>query len=139
MKKLSQYRESIIQFVKYGIVGVSNVAISLLCFYILISNFEIHYLLANVVSFFCGFINSYLWNKYWVFRPDVTNKTSGIKFFAVNITNFGINSLLLIVLVEQLRFSPMTAQPLIILITTLFGFFVTKVWVFKKKKEQVTE
>lgn len=136
MKKiLNEYRGLFLQFIKFGLVGASNVAISLLCFYILIHVFNIHYLLANVISFLCGFLNSYLWNKYWVFRQDATNKNSGIRFFVVNAANFGVNSLLLILLVEKLRFSPMTAQPLIIFITTFFGFFLTKVWVFKKKKE----
>ncbi|WP_354005989.1 GtrA family protein [Paenibacillus vini] len=137
MINLGQYRESIQQFIKYGLVGISNVAVSLACFYLVMSVFDLHYLLANIFAFLCGLLNSYLLNKYWVFRPGKTNKSSSFKFILVNVVNFGINSLLLVLLVEQLRFSPITAQPFIIFITTVFGFFMTKIWVFKNKKKQV--
>lgn len=139
MKVLYKYRDPLWQFFKYGLVGISNAAVSLACFYGLIIFFDIYYLIANIFAFLCGLINSYIWNKYWVFRPDSTNSSNYFRFIVVNVTNFGINSLLLIILVEKLQFSPITAQPIIITITTIFGFSMTKVWVFQKKIKQVTK
>lgn len=123
---------SFIQFFKYSLVGISNVAVSLLFFYSMIYLFSVHYLVANIIAFIAGLTNSYIFNNKWVFRSNSIDPKTSLKFLSVNLTNFIINSLLLVFFVEQVALSPFWAQPIIILITTVLGFFLNKFWVFRK-------
>lgn len=123
---------SFIQFFKYSLVGISNVAVSLLFFYTMIYLFSVHYLVANIIAFIAGLTNSYIFNNKWVFKSNSIDPKTSLKFLSVNVTNFIINSLLLVFFVEQVALSPFWAQPIIIFITTVLGFFLNKFWVFRK-------
>ena len=55
------------KFIKFSIVGFSNLFISLAVYYILIF-LSINYQIANTVGFLVATFNSYFWNKLWVFK-----------------------------------------------------------------------
>ena len=54
------------QFVKFGIVGVSNTAISL-CVYEICIHLGLHYVLSNGIGLVVSVINAYYWNNRCVF------------------------------------------------------------------------
>jgi putative flippase GtrA len=52
-----------------------------------------YYTLYKAISFILANLNSYIWNKYWTFQKDSTEKTGSefTAFFAVSIIGFVIN------------------------------------------------
>ena len=58
--------EGLSQFIKFGLVGLSNTAISYftyaLCIYI-----GLHYFIANALGFVLSVLNSFYWNNKYVF------------------------------------------------------------------------
>lgn len=70
--KISSYKnsESFLQFVKYAIVGVMNTLLTLLTIYICKSFLEINPYISNGIGYLIGLINSFLWNRTWVFRAS---------------------------------------------------------------------
>ena len=66
MQKLKELWDKIgVQFIKFGMVGVSNTVVSLATYY-LFTFFGVHYLIANALGFVTGIIgtaNSYLKKK----------------------------------------------------------------------------
>ena len=68
------------QFIKFVIIGFSNLAISLLTYYILVL-LNINYQIANIFAFILGSINGYFWNKKWVFKKNGEIKATLIKFY----------------------------------------------------------
>ncbi|MEH7199359.1 GtrA family protein, partial [Priestia megaterium] len=56
-----------IKFLKFGFVGIMNTLLTIISYLALI-HFDMNYILANVLSYFIGVINSYYWNKSWVFQ-----------------------------------------------------------------------
>ncbi len=66
------------QFVKFGIVGLSNTLVSYVIYYFTIRGCEIagvfqktDYILATVVSFLLSVLWSFYWNKKYVFKPSL--------------------------------------------------------------------
>lgn len=62
MKKTS------IQLIKYGLVGVSNTAVTFIVFVLLNSILCVNFYISNVLGYIAGVINSFIWNKKWVFK-----------------------------------------------------------------------
>ncbi|MBR3289248.1 MAG: GtrA family protein, partial [Clostridia bacterium] len=85
------------QFVKFGLVGVSNTVISLAVYYILVY-FNVHPVIANAVGFVASVINSYFWNSRFVFK-DKTEDNSKKAFLKV-VISYGVSFLLSTVLIE---------------------------------------
>jgi putative flippase GtrA len=57
-----------IQLIKYGVIGVMNTLITLVTFYLLNTVAGVPYGVANVVGYVLGVVNSFLWNRNWVFK-----------------------------------------------------------------------
>src|SRR5438552_16938904 len=61
----------LIQFVKFGIVGVSNTLLTFVVYTLLLKVFGVWYLAASAIGFAVGTINSFLLNRRWTFRGHV--------------------------------------------------------------------
>ncbi len=62
-----QIRQEAKQAVKYGAVGVLNTVITAVVYYLLRKiDFSVDG--ANLISYEAGFLNSYIWNRLWVFQ-----------------------------------------------------------------------
>jgi len=61
-------KDPLVQFVKFIMVGVLNTALTLVVIYICKSILEINEYVSNLIGYVAGVINSFLWNKNWVFR-----------------------------------------------------------------------
>ncbi|MBR6284837.1 MAG: GtrA family protein [Muribaculaceae bacterium] len=60
--------KTIIQLMKYGVIGVMNTGITLITFYLLNTWAGVPYGVANIVGYVLGVVNSFLWNRNWVFK-----------------------------------------------------------------------
>ena len=61
-------RQTGIQLLKYCVIGVLNTLITLVVFYVLNTKMGLAYGISNVVGYIFGVINSFLWNRNWVFK-----------------------------------------------------------------------
>lgn len=94
---LSKWFPVMLQFVKFGITGGLNSLIYLGVLNLLITATKFsagfYYSLFVSIAFIVSVINSYVWNKYWVFKASGSGGGSGefLKFFLVNLIGFAIN------------------------------------------------
>ena len=128
------------KFIKFIIVGVSNLCISLITYYILIF-FSINYQIANVAGFITGSLNGYFWNKNWVFNSKSGSISFIVKFYIVYLTSWLISAVMLYFWIEILHFSDLIAPILNLFITTPINYLMNKLWVFKnsEKSDEVPE
>lgn len=70
MVKISKQEahKTTIQLLKYGVIGVSNTLITFVVFYIMNTLMRLPYGLSNVTAYVLGVINSFIWNRNWVFK-----------------------------------------------------------------------
>ena len=133
-QKIIEKKESLIQFVKFAIVGCSNTLISLAVYYALIFP-GVHYVAANAAGFVAGVCNAFYWNNKYVFKEKT--ETSTLRAFGKVFVSYGgsflLSTLLITLLVEVLHVSEYIAPLLRLAVTVPLNFFLNKVWAFKDK------
>jgi putative flippase GtrA len=123
--------ESFRQFFKFGIVGLSNTALSLLIYYVLVA-VDLDYLLANVAAFVVSVLNAYYWNNRFVFRKSTAGHLRPLlKTYLSYGATFLVSSGLLYVMIDLLGISKMIAPILNLTVTIPLNFLANKYWAFK--------
>ena len=75
-------KDNIIQFVKYCMVGVLNTMVCLGTIFICKSLFGVNPYVSNALGYMVGVLNSFLWNRRWVFRSNGRYSREAIRFMA---------------------------------------------------------
>ena len=128
--------KELMQFVQFGIVGISNTFISYFS-YLILYKLGCHYLVASVFSFVVSVSNSFYWNNKYVFEKDTEGKKNLIKtyaktFIAYSFTGLILSNVLLYVWVELVRISGVIAPLINLIITIPVNFIINKYWAFKR-------
>ena len=130
--------DSLMQFVKFGIVGLSNTLISYVV-YLLSMLMGMHYLVGNTLGFIFSVLNSFYWNNKYVFRESTGEKRSILKtlvktFMAYAITGLILANILLIIWVDVLHIPKLFGPIINLIITIPLNFVINKLWAFKDTK-----
>src|SRR5438874_13001104 len=83
------------QFVKFGIVGISNTLLTFLIYTLLLKVFGVWYLAASAIGFAVGAINGFLLNRRWTFRGHVGDSRTPLRWMVVQSCGLGLNEALL--------------------------------------------
>ena len=75
-----EFRKTAVQLLKYGVIGVMNTVITLVTFYVLNTKAEVSYGISNVVGYILGVINSFIWNRKWVFKTHNNVRREALDF-----------------------------------------------------------
>lgn len=145
MKNEKLSGSGIIQFIKFGIVGISNTAVDWVMFYVLTSYALGDYRsLAKAISFMVAVLNSYLWNTIWTFRREYQKVGSDtgaksaifVKFFVVSLIGWGVNVLVYSWAAKSVGYQIFNRDlvPLILASAAaiVWNFFANKLWTYKK-------
>ncbi|MDD2960892.1 MAG: GtrA family protein [Muribaculaceae bacterium] len=63
-----QVKTTSVQLIKYGLVGISNSLLTFIVIYICFDLLSINIYVSDVIGYIVGLINSFVWNKQWVFK-----------------------------------------------------------------------
>ena len=131
-------RASLLQFVKFGIVGLSNTLIAY-AVYAACVWLGCHYLVANGLGFVVGVLNAYYWSDRYVFKKGEGETRSALwtlvkTYLAYGATGLLLASFLLYVCVDQWQVSAYLAQLLVLVVTVPLNFIINKCWSFKTKQ-----
>ncbi len=140
------------RFIRFGLVGISNTIIDLVILNILVTLFRVNgdgwvYMLCKAASFTCAVINSYFWNKHWVFNANSRDSSQEglareqISFFAISVVGLGVNvSTSSLALSLGLAAAPALSERLVInaaaiigtIVVLIFNFLGYRYFVFKR-------
>ncbi len=124
--------DTLTKFIKFSIVGFINTVSSYLLFFILLEFAHINYLVSSVISYVLGILISYFGNKYWTFRIIRSVwRLEFIKYIILNIVGLAINTLIMVLLVENFKLNPLIAQIFAMSVVIFYNFFGSKFWVFR--------
>lgn len=132
MKTFEKYVPTVQQFIKFGLVGISNTFIFLLIYYIFIFINPKLYLIGNTVGFFVSVLNAYYWNNKYVFKKkEKGNLKALIKTFISYGSTFLLSTILLYFWVNYLDVNKAIAPIINLFITIPLNFLLNKLWAFK--------
>lgn len=92
----------VMQFVRYCIVGALNTMVCLGVIFVCKSLVGVNPYLSNILGYAAGLINSFLWNKQWVFRTHGGYSREALRFLA----GFALCYVLQLAVVFALNTSP---------------------------------
>ena len=127
----------IIQFVKFGLVGLSNTLVSWICYYLILWIDDDLYLLGSVVGAVVSIANAFFWNDRFVFKGTENDWRSKLKRLGKTYVSYGGTSLLSVLLlwteVSFFRVNRAIAPIVNLLITIPLNFLINRFWTFKVK------
>lgn len=121
----------LVQFVKFGIVGVANTLLTFAVYTLLLKVFGVWYLAASAIGFVVGTINSFLLNRRWTFRDHVGDAYTPVRWTVVQCCGLGVNEGLLYVFVHQAQLDKLLAQAFATAVVTVSTFFANRAWTFR--------
>ncbi len=121
----------LLQFVKFGIVGVSNTLIAFAVYTLLLKVFGVWYVAASGIGFALGAVNGFLWNRAWTFKGHVGDALTPVRWFVVQGCGLLLDLALVYALVDGAGLDKLFGQALTTLVVTVITFFVNRAWTFK--------
>lgn len=135
------------QFVKFSMVGVSNVIVSYLINVLALVllqkiDWEWDYVAANLVSFVLSVLWSFHWNNKFVFKMRKGEKRSKWKtlfrtYVSYGLTGIVMNNVFATIWIHGLRISKYLAPLLNLPMSVPVNFLITKKWTYGVRKEKV--
>ena len=136
--------EMIVQFIKFGVVGVSNTLISYvlnILVLIILAPLQIawDYVLGNLVSFFLSVLWSFYWNNKYVFTEKEGEQRTIWKallktYVSYGVTGIVLNNILSCIWIEIFNVSKFIAPIINLVISVPINFLMNKFWAFNNKK-----
>ena len=168
MNKIKQLLQNeklapLIQFIKFGLVGVSNTAISygteMLCYYVLFKNSRFVWILdvlsrmgissdannvriviTTVIAFVISVTNSYFWNNRYVFSSGKKSFAQRIRTYLKTFACYGITGLVISpiikILLDRIGVPYFIASLGALVITIPLNFIMNKFWAFRAKNTE---
>lgn len=118
-------------FARFCLVGVGNTVLSLATIFLLMY-VGVNYKLANLIGYIVGLINSYIWNRRWVFNSKSREiLKEALLFLSVFFVCYGLQYLFINILIASLSLNKYLAQFLGMAVYTTFNFALNKFITFK--------
>lgn len=122
----------LLQFVKFGIVGLSNTLISTGVYYVFIWIDPKFYFAGNVAGWIVSVANGFFWNNRFVFRDsEFTWQKKLLRTYLAYGGSLILGSVLLVLQVRLLGISEWLAPWINLVITIPLNFLLNKFWAFK--------
>jgi putative flippase GtrA len=121
----------LVQFVKFGIVGVSNTVLAFAIYTVLLKVFGVWYLGASAIGFVVGAINGFLLNRRWTFAGHVGDSLTPVRWGVVQSCGLALNEGLLFLFVDGAGVEKLLGQAFATVIVTVITFLVNRAWTFR--------
>ena len=138
---------TVFQFIKFGIVGVSNTVLSyainvFVLFLLKNKNLSWDYVAGNLISFFLSVLWSFYWNNKYVFKKSDGEQRNILMsllktYLSYGLTGIVLNNALSWIWIEKLSVSKYFAPILNLIISVPLNFLINKYWAFRTKKDSV--
>jgi putative flippase GtrA len=121
----------LVQFVKFGIVGVSNTVLAFAIYTVLLKVFGVWYLAASAIGFIVGAVNGFLLNRRWTFAGHVGDALTPVRWGVVQGGGLALNEGLLYLFVDGASVEKLLSQAFATIIVTVITFLVNRAWTFR--------
>lgn len=121
------------QKIRYLFVGCLNTGLNY-TIYFTFNTLGVWYILSNTAGFIVSILNSYFWNKYFVFKERKKSLNEIAKFLFVYLIQYFMGILFLMLFVEKMGINKNIAGIISIFFLTLISYLGHKNFTFKSKK-----
>ncbi len=134
--KLTAFLKKHKEAISYLFFGVVTTVVNFVLYYVLLY-LGMHYLWAQAISWIGAVLVAYITNKLWVFESRVTGLLPILRemasFILSRLFSFGVETLLLFLMVDVAAISEGIAKIPVAVITVVLNYVTGKLMVFRKK------
>lgn len=135
-KDKESFKALLWQFIKFGVVGLSNTAISLAVYYLFVWISPSLYLWGNVAGWIVSVLNAFYWGNRVVFKQESNTQKELLKRLLKSYVSYGgtflLSTALLWLEVRYWGVSEWLAPIVNLLLTIPLNFVINKLWTFRK-------
>ena len=141
IKKINnKYSKVFLQFIRFGIVGISNTIISYLINIIIIVSLKktdmvYDYVIANIGGFTVGVMWSFLWNNKFVFIENNNNriwwKVLSKTYLSYAFSGIILNNILSTIWINYIGISKFIAPAINLFFSVPINFLLNKFWAYR--------
>lgn len=147
IKFSSNQWNGLVQFVKFGIVGLSNTVVSYVIYVGALLLFQkqgwvpkVDYLVAQIIAFVLSVLWSFYWNNRFVFTKKENEERNILQaliktYISYAFTGLFLNSLLSLLWVEVFTIPKIVAPIINLIVSVPINFLMNKFWAFKGKSD----
>ena len=122
------------QIIKFGLIGILNTLVDFGIFTLLTEVAGLSSTNSHLISYTCGILNSYFFNRTWTFRQkNRIHLAEFLKFILVNLVSLAISTLVLNLIETRLGYSVYVAKLGAIFSSLAINFVGSKLIVFKSR------
>ncbi len=123
--------QTLIEFIKFSIVGAINTMVDFGVFSLLLTN-GCPILLSQIISYGCGMLNSFIMNRSWTFKENKSNEYSEpLKYVVANVVTLILVSVLILLFINLVNLPVLIAKVICTGIGMVINFLSSKFWVFQ--------
>ena len=130
---LGKTENSLVQFVRYAMVGGTAAVLDTGCLYFLYHYFGMNHFAAAAVGFMVGLLVNYLLSILWVFQSSGNVRQELALFSIIGIGGLGWTELILWVVVNVANGPVLLGKGVSLVLVLVWNFWMRKKFVFKKK------
>lgn len=134
IKKKFLNKNSVIEYIKYNIVGTSNFTVCQLIYMFLILKFDTNYILAYTICNFISSIISYIFNLKITFKESKYSVIDFFKVYMSHIVEYFLNIGIIFFLINFMSISKLIAPMISPILTTPIIFILVRKSIKKKAK-----
>ena len=119
------------RFIKFGVVGCSGMIIDFGTTYLCKEKLRLNKYLSNCIGFILAATSNYFLNRIWTFESHKEEiAVQYMQFMVVSTIGLGINSLVLYLLADKLKWNFYFSKLIAIATTTIWNFFANMLFTF---------
>ncbi|MBO5849257.1 MAG: GtrA family protein [Bacteroidales bacterium] len=119
------------KFIKFGVVGCSGMIIDFGTTYLCKEKLRLNKYLSNCIGFILAATSNYFLNRIWTFESHKEEiAVQYMQFMVVSTIGLGINSLVLYLLADKLKWNFYFSKLIAIATTTIWNFFANMLFTF---------
>ena len=130
--KRETYSLASAQLFKFISVGTLSTLLNYSSFYILLSFYNLNYMLSSAIGYLLGVSVGFIFNKGWTFQYQGASLKEPFQYIALYSFSLLVGLAFLKLLVSSLNIPPEIANIATIILTAITNFFGLKLWVFRK-------
>lgn len=133
--KIKADRVTVIQFIKFSFVGLTNCIVMLSVYYVILWINPEWYLIGNIMGWIVSVVNAYVWNQRFTFKGESLTRSEALRKLGKSYLSYGatfcLSTFLLWLEVDIMGWSALLCPVINILITTPFNFVLNKFYTFR--------
>jgi len=127
----TRHKDQIVRLTKFLLTGGTAALVEYVIF-LLLQHLTIGLLIANSVSYLCGFVVSFVLNRAWVFSSNGAVKKQLGSYTILAAVNFIISNCVLLLLVEVLKIPSPIAKIFTMMMIASWNYVLFSKFIFKK-------